>query len=202
MPRDWCFVVAASGVEADKAGAAREQYNRASRATRMLLEHWHARFGGAHLHLAAALATQPEAVSGFADGLGSDGELFRRLTHFIGEDRRVPQALEAFRDADRSRLGQLAGMSQEHAETLLGNQIPATVELVRLARASGAFAASSFGAGFGGSVWALIDAGDAARFAAGWLEAYRTRFPSIAGASAFTCRPAPATVELTIDGRR
>jgi galactokinase len=200
MPRDWCFVVAASGAEADKAGAAREQYNRASRATRTLLDRWHARFGGAHRHLAAALAAQPQAISGFADGLGSGSELFRRLTHFIGEDGRVPEALEAFQHADRKRLGRLAGMSQDHAETLLGNQIPETVALAHLARVSGAFAASSFGAGFGGSVWALIDAGDAARFATAWLEAYRARFPSIAGASAFTCRPAPATVELTLDG--
>jgi galactokinase len=199
LPRDWCFVVAASGVEADKAGAAREQYNRASRATRALLEQWHARFGGTHRHLAAALAAQPEAVSGFADGLGAESELFRRLTHFIEEDGRVPQALEAFRHADRERLGQLAVISQEHAGTLLGNQIPETVELARLARASGAFAACSFGAGFGGSVWALVDAGDADAFATRWLAAYRQRFPAVAGASTFTCRPAPATVELWLD---
>lgn len=202
MPHDWCFVVTASGVEADKAGAALQQYNRASRATRTLLDRWHERFGGAHRHLAAALEAQPGAAGEFIDGIEADGDLARRLRHFIGEDGRVPKALEAFRRADRQRLGELASQSQEHAETLLGNQIAETIDLARLARESGAFAASSFGAGFGGSVWALADAGDAAGFGARWLAAYRKRFPSASGATTFPCRPAPATIELTLDGTR
>jgi galactokinase len=198
MPRDWFFAVAASGVEADKAGAALEQYNRASRATRTLLDRWHARFGGVHRHLAAALQAQPDVVGEFIDSVEFDGDLARRLRHFIGEDGRVPEALDAFRSADRNRLGQLASLSQEHAGTLLGNQIPETVELARLAYDAGAFAASSFGAGFGGSVWALVEAADADGFATRWLTVYRKRFPALTGASAFTCRPAPATVGITL----
>jgi galactokinase len=200
MPPDWGFVVAASGVEADKAGAVRQQYNRASRATRTLLERWHTQFGGAHRHLAAALTAQPALVEDFARGLESDADLGPRLRHFIAEDGRVPEALDAFRRADRTRLGELAGRSQADAGTLLGNQIPETVELARSAGALGAFAASSFGAGFGGSVWALVDAGEAETFAARWLAAYRERFPALAAASTFTCRPAPAAVELTPGG--
>ena len=49
--------------------------------------------------------------------------------------------------------------SQESAERLLGNQVPETAVLVASARAFGAFASSAFGAGFGGSVWALAPAG-------------------------------------------
>jgi galactokinase len=199
MPHDWCFVVASSGVEADKAGAVRQQYNRASRATRTLLERWHTQFGGPHRNLAAALGDQPASVEDFARGLDADADLGPRLRHFIAEDGRVPDALDAFRRADRRRLGALASTSQADAETLLGNQIPETVELARSARALGAFAASSFGAGFGGSVWALVDAAEAEPFAARWLATYRDRFPAIAAASTFTCRPAPAMVELSLD---
>ena len=45
---------------------------------------------------------------------------------------------------------------------LLGNQVPETIALARAALAHGAFAACSFGAGFGGSVWALVE-GDGRR---------------------------------------
>ena len=57
-------------------------------------------------------------------------------------------------------MTRLAEASQEDAERLLGNQVPETVALAALARSCGAFAATSFGAGFGGSVWALVDRAD------------------------------------------
>ncbi len=53
----------------------------------------------------------------------------------------------------------MAERSQEAAERWLGNQIPETIALARLARHVGATAASAFGAGFGGSVWALVPGG-------------------------------------------
>ena len=38
-------------------------------------------------------------------------------------------------------------------------------------------ASSAFGAGFGGSVWALVEANDADTFAHDWLARYRSEFP-------------------------
>ena len=84
-------------------------------------------------------------------------DLVRRLRHFLAEDARVPLAADAFQRRDRAALGALSDASQHDADALLGNQIPETCALAALARESGAFAASSFGAGFGGSVWALVD---------------------------------------------
>ena len=55
------------------------------------------------------------------------------------------------------------------AERLLGNQVPETISLASTARALGAAAASAFGAGFGGSVWALVPEADAHAFASDWL---------------------------------
>jgi galactokinase len=83
---------------------------------------------------------------------------------------------------------------------LLGNQVPETIALADLAHEHGAFAASSFGAGFGGSVWALVNADGAGGFADRWLTAYAAAFPAISGASAFVCRPAPAAIEVAIGG--
>ncbi|MGD9525023.1 MAG: galactokinase, partial [Gemmatimonadales bacterium] len=58
------------------------------------------------------------------------------------------------------------------------NQVDETRYLVAEARRQGAIAASAFGAGFGGSVWALSTRQEAAAFEARWLEAYRSAFPA------------------------
>ena len=111
--------------------------------------------------------------------------LQRRLEHFVREDARTVDAVDAFRGSDEARVGQLAAESQSDSEMLLGNQIPETIELAATARARGAFAARSFGAGFGGSVWALVDGEHADEFARRWTP------------EAFVAFPGPPLVELT-----
>jgi len=119
--------------------------------------------------------------------------LERRLTHFIAEDARVLPALAAFGTADRIQLGELTTASQADAESLLGNQVAETSALASLAREAGGFAASSFGAGFGGSVWALAEASDATEVANRWRESYAARFPALTAAVPVIMRPgAPA----------
>ena len=85
--------------------------------------------------------------------------------------------------------------SQKMAERLLRNQVPETVALARLARERGAAASSAFGAGFGGAVWALVEAAKAEAFLEGWAAAYRAAFPARAPhAEFFLTRPgAPLT---------
>ncbi|HEY3886032.1 MAG TPA: galactokinase family protein, partial [Vicinamibacterales bacterium] len=102
MPRAWTFVVAASGVAAEKTGAARHKYNRLADGARALLDVWNGAEPAAR-SLAAALASAPDA----ADRLRSDlrrssvrgwtwADLERRLDHFVREDARVEAALAAF----------------------------------------------------------------------------------------------------------
>ena len=67
--------------------------------------------------------------------------------------------------------------SQAAAELWLGNQIPETIALARLARTCGALAASAFGAGFGGSVWALVQEAEAPAFLEQWRSRYLANFP-------------------------
>jgi len=57
---------------------------------------------------------------------------------------------------DGAALGGLVDRSQELTTTHLRNQVPETIFLAKAAREEGAIAASAFGAGFGGSVWALV----------------------------------------------
>ena len=86
--------------------------------------------------------------------------------------------------------------SQSDAELLLQNQVTETVGLARAARTLGAFGASSFGAGFGGSVWALVGRSEAADFAARWLTEYRAAFPARESATVFLAPPGPSLTWL------
>ncbi len=203
MPDGWRFVVASSGVHADKAGSVRERYNRASLAVQALLEIWNAISEVASSSLAAALESDPDAEGRLRDAVVSGGrmsmtfpafspaDLERRLSMFARETARIPRAAAAFACADRIALESLTRASQEDAERLLGNQIPETVALASLAYEEGAFAASAFGAGFGGSVWALVPAADAAEFGEAWIRRYREAFSFRDACEWFSAVPGP-----------
>jgi galactokinase len=197
IPESWTFVVAASGVAARKTGEAKESYNRLSREAAALLGVWN-----------SAAATQHSVRDAIVSDAGASEQLLamlralrepgleERLTHFLREDARVLEALQVFQAADGDRVGALAEASQRDAETLLHNQVPETIALTRSARRLGAFAASSFGAGFGGSVWALIERDRAPLFAAAWLTEYRHDFPERTAATTFISQPGPGVLSL------
>jgi galactokinase len=181
VPEDWRFVIASSGVAARKTGEARESYNNLSLAVRTLLEIWSAHERPApSLH--AALMSSPDAAERLHARLhqhpaAATLNLPARLTQFMNEDTRAVEAVRALREADSAALATLARESQHDAELLLRNQTPETSALVQIARNLGAFAASSFGAGFGGSVWALVERKEATSLLSRWLSEYRSRFP-------------------------
>jgi len=203
MPDDWTFVVMTSGIRASKAGAARERYNRASLSSKALFDLWVEKRGGTAATLGALLETDASvagdlrdiAAAGYA---GFEGDyLVKRLDHFIGEDGRVLRAVQAFDEADRAALGELSSDSQREADMLLGNQIEPTRQLATLACREGAWAASSFGAGFGGSVWALVDTPNAEAFLKRWRSAYRDVSPSAGNVEGFLTRPAAGLTEIS-----
>jgi galactokinase len=203
MPDDWRFVVATSGVHADKAGSVRDQYNRASLGTRALCEIWNRRASTPAASLAAALASAADALDELRDWVRggertdafASSDLLVRLEHFVSEDARVPEAAAAFGSADAHGLSQLSAESQQDADDRLGNQVHETRTLTACAREAGAFAASSFGAGFGGSVWALVGTADARTVMHRWVRAYRERVPS-ATIDSFVAWPGPSLTEL------
>jgi galactokinase len=206
MPAEWRFVIASSGVHADKAGGARDRYNRASLLTRALLEIWNAADSSSAPTLGAALAENPEhierlrrlaAASTRADYRPED--LTKRLAHFVGEDGRIRIALDAFRRADAATLGTLASGTQRDADELLENQVDETRTLAALARDLGAIGASSFGAGFGGSVWAVTRAADAEPFGAAWVQAYQRACPDVKNVEWFVTRPSASVTELNLE---
>ena len=186
LPADLVFVVAVSGVVAEKAGAARAAYNATGDRARAVLARWN-EVGG------AACATLAEAVDATPTSLweATDPALRPRLDQFLRESgTHVPGAADALRAGDLRALGDLAARSQALAETGLENQVPETIHLAASATRLGAAAASAFGAGFGGSVWALARTDDADALARRWADDYAGAFPNRAGAF-FTTRPAP-----------
>lgn len=205
VPPGWTFVVATSGVHADKAGSVRDRFNRAAFGVRALLALWNAAAPTPATSLAAALAL-PDAearlrhLAATATPLGWTADaLRRRLDHFIAENAVVRDAVAATSRADAVALGALAEASQRHAEQWLGNQVPETSALAAVARASGAHGATSFGAGFGGGVWALVDHDDVDAFAHAWTTAYRHRCPHVTNVAVVPVRPGPGVLALPGD---
>lgn len=178
FPADWTFVVAVSGVRAEKSGAVKDQYNYLSSSTKELVERWNDATGREELTLADVLEVEDglEVLRGI---VADDEPLTVRLQAFVNEVYDyIPRAVAALAEGDLETFGHVALESHRNADERLGNQIDETNALVELAMDLGATGASAFGAGFGGSVWALVPTDDAASFAGRWGEAYGSRFPS------------------------
>ncbi len=204
MPKQYVFVVAASGVIAEKTGSAREKFNRASGLARAAAQAWNKATGRDDAHLAAAVAAAGGADpirNALAEAKCDDwpaADLLQRFEHFYAESMEIiPAAAEALAGGDIAQFARQVDRSQELTETLLCNQVEETIFLASSARELGAAAASAFGAGFGGSVWALVEETSATDFASRWSEQYRQKFPAPAQRARYlTTHPGPAAFQL------
>ena len=185
LPAELTLVVAASGVRAEKTVEALSKYNRLSLLTVEILRL-------ANQHRGAAARSAMEAIGETRsdleeivallrepkDGTFSAAELIARAEQLFVECREIiPAVAQHLGRGDWDNIGELVDRSQRLAEEALRNQIPETIFLARNARDLGAIASSAFGAGFGGSVWALVYKIDRESFAARWRQSYLTRFP-------------------------
>jgi galactokinase len=210
LPPGWVLAVGASGVVAEKSGAARGDYNRlsdlASDSARVLdatvtADSRASRPAGGEAgsgipHLGAArqafAGDDPELLAAVRAGATAlrmpPAPLVRRVRHFLEETALVDDAFDALVAGDLAAFAGAANRSASRGAALLENQVPETMALTRMARELGAAAASPFGAGFGGSVWALAREEDADPFLAAWEARYRARYPHRRGAVFFTTR--------------
>ncbi|MBW7934351.1 MAG: galactokinase [Gemmatimonadaceae bacterium] len=180
-PDSWRIVVATSGVKATKTGNAMGAYNRVADSVRALVDVWNADTGRSDATLGEVMNAAPDAYDHLrtlvpravraeisADYLSARVQQYREETAVI-----VPGMAEAIARVDAPAMAELMQRSQEMAEHALQNQVPQTVWLAQHARECGAVAATAFGAGFGGAVWALADAAEEERVAERWMQAYR-----------------------------
>ena len=209
MPKGVVLAIGSSGVVASKTGSAREKYNRASLLASTVLEVWNKQSGRSDRHLAAALANSADAAEqlrGFLCRTSrsdfNSKDLGERFEHFVAEsEETLPAAVGALADGDVAGFGREVDRSQKLGEELLGNQVPQTVFLAKCGRELGASAASAFGAGFGGAVWAMIEEDKAEEFLKGWQRRYKSTYPDEGSESSFfLTRPGPAAMCLADGG--
>jgi galactokinase len=183
VPAGHVFALGSSGVHAPKSGAARAKYNRVSLAAQRLVELWNddtdrtdTMLGPVITHAPGA-ADRIRALAARERGGGFTAAYLKgRLEQFLAETCEIiPAAADALQRESLTEFGLVVDHSQRLAEACLGNQVPETVTLQRSARELGAVAASAFGAGFGGAVWALVAEDDADAFLTRWSEMYRKK---------------------------
>jgi galactokinase len=211
LPESMCFAVGVCGVHASKAGGAREQYNRAALLASTAAAEWRRATGRSEENLAQILESGDAAAARLGEVLAAaEGAAFPaqalvdRADHFRVESIDIlPEATAALERGDLEAFGAQVDRSQARAVRLLGNQIPETIHLADAARCLGAVASSAFGAGFGGSVWALIERAESDRFLEAWRTNYAERFPEHSETAAFLTTPAAAaarTIDLNGEG--
>src|SRR5262249_9386285 len=144
LPDDAALVVVDSGV-------ARALETSGYAARRAQLERARARVG-------VELSTEVEATS--VDSL--EEPLRRRLRHVVTENARVTAFAGAVAAGDLVTAGRLISASHASLRDDYEVSTPELDELVSLAERAGAYGARLVGAGFGGSILALADAGTAA----------------------------------------
>jgi galactokinase len=154
---DMVFVIAVSGVVAEKALGTRERYNRTAGVLK--------RIEAAGVPL-AHLVDHPAEVDQWCATLSQPDA--RRLFQFVVESAElIPQAVRGLR---RDWYGFVDAVMWSYllGGEALGNLVPETESLAERAEAMGAEATSPFGAGFGGSVFAVVTVDWAEEFAREW----------------------------------
>jgi len=183
LPESHTFAIGVSGVVAEKTGDAMEKYNRASRLAFTALDVWNQTTKRKDPHLAGAIQCAGvdeirRVLQKAQGGEFSANDLTRRFDHFAIENEEIlPKAGDALAVGDVNGFGGWANKSQAQGAGLLKNQIPETEALAQMAVALGACGASAFGAGFGGSVWALVERSSVDAFLSSWKDVYMQKFP-------------------------
>ena len=193
VPPGFTFALGSSGVHAPKTGKARAKYNRVSLAARRLVELWNKDTGRSDPMLGSVImnvhgaADRIRSLAAKARGGGFTASYLKgRLEQFVQETFEIiPAASDALQQESLTEFGVVVDHSQRLVEAHLGNQVPETVTLQRSARELGAVAASAFGAGFGGAVWALVAEADADAFLTQWSERYAKKYRRAARESVF-----------------
>jgi galactokinase len=193
---DYCFVIGVSGVTAEKTGSAKEKYNRVSLMVSEIVKNWK----GAEKTLAKIIENvgvqELKAFITRNDFAFPTQDLLNRVEQFhIESFSIIPQVSTYLEQNNGAKIGELIDLSHQNAVRFLHNQTAETIYLQRSARQLGAIAASAFGAGFGGSVYALVNVSEAEKFCTDWGNSYLKKFPQFAkNASFFTTNTSESIV--------
>ena len=191
VPRGWVFLVADSGVKAEKSAAVRAEYNERRFAGQRGAEKLG--FPGIRAALRAAGAEELRRAAE-ARLSGMEQQCF---LHVIGEAGRVQCAVKAMREGDATRFGQLLNESHASLRDLLRVSCAELDRLAEAAREAGALGARLTGAGFGGAAVVFCLEEQAPRVEAGIAERY---YGGDAGGRMFRAAPSAGALELIARG--
>lgn len=114
------------------------------------------------------------AVDALVDHLDTE-EAQKRVRHVITEIGRVTEFVDAFKAGDIKRAGELFNESHNSLRDDYEVTVPQLDVAVDVARAEGAYGARMTGGGFGGSIIALVDKGQAAAIAQKIADEFESR---------------------------
>ena len=209
LPSDLAYVILYSGVLAEKTGEAMRKYNMVARRAKLVGERYNRAYGTDHrllrdiveenerLDVDVMLAKVRQATADYKER-NQDLDLAGRFRQFYVEDRElIPEATRALAFRKHEDLARVTNLSHEASRTYLWNIAPEIEYLQKKALKLGALAASGFGAGFGGSAYALVPTKDAPQFAMRMKKDYARQFPKHAGiATFFQANPSTGACEL------
>lgn len=186
FPDDLVFVVGVSGVEAKKTGDAKENYNRLSDMVSCLVSAWPGQERNLREIIEGPGIDELESFIATNDFEFPKQQMMDRVRHFFGENFAITgEVLRLMKSGDFENIGGLVDLSQRNAERYLLNQVPETTYLQRSARDIGCLVSSAFGAGFGGSVYAMVRRSEAEQFVREWESRYHLEFPEATRESRF-----------------
>jgi len=189
FPEKWAIAVCHSGKHAVKTAEAMEEYNAVSLRLGRVLSTFNEAEGAEFPTMRDVVKHLTDPESGevnygkLRDSLNRAApsaaeDLFMRFEQFSLEMTEIiPDAVEALESKDAAALGSIIGRSHALSKSHLRNIVEEVDCLQRLAREEGAIAASGFGAGFGGSVYAIVRKEGAEDFLERWTARYSEVHP-------------------------
>ena len=210
LPPGHLLAVAVSGVRAPKTGSALENYNRLSELAQQLAKIWRESGAGNQPHLGAVLESSSQAANQLRRAVEASAlppprirSLLDRLQQFESEACQIiPAVPDGWRQDELDKLASLVDRSWKLGAELLGNQTPETLHLTQQARRLGALAASPFGAGFGGSVWALVEGDRSESFLESWSADYAQAFTEpFCHSTFFLSKAASAAFQIPLESQ-
>ncbi len=182
MPQGYMIAVAYSGKKAEKTKEAMLKYNRLSeeasaavgrlneinRTDFSLLRDF---FQELPAHERAGMAY--EQLSDIPDGV----RLAERAYQFFKETCITAQAVKCLKEGQIKEFGTLINESHDLSKNYLKNIVPEIDFLQRSANNAGAAGATGFGAGFGGSCYAIVRESHFTDFIEKWKEEYIKKYP-------------------------
>jgi len=192
---DYITVVAYSGKKAEKTREAMEKYNRLSNNAQSAVRALNEINGTDHILLRDFFPELPDkekAKKAFKqlEEAGAGKEIAKRVYQFFMERDLTQKAIFRVKQRDIYGYGELINFSHLISRDYLGNIVSEIDFLQNKAVELGAAGATGFGAGFGGSCYAVVSASKAQNFIEKWGEEYIRKFPHLKEKAEFDVYPA------------